>query len=524
MARSRKPKGAKNANVQSGGKDDTVAASEAVDETSSETPEPETTETASEADVTDTETDVQEADSISVEAGDDTVASTDSSEKADASAEDVEANPASTPDVTEADALSVADPEPTLTDDTAETSADAEPGAPDEAEASDAPRDPEDTAPADLDLAATGADPEGTGPADITPATTGPVVHEKVVERKGGFFPMLLGGVAAAAIGFGLSEYLGGDLFGDNDAFADETRAALSAQTDSLDALSGRIDGLETAMPEVDLSSVESAIAALSARTEELGQEIADMSGRLGALDTNATDMAARMAELEKAPMEAAVSPAAIEAYEEEIARLRDEVQATLSDVETQRQEIASMAEAAVAAERNAEARAARAELRASLASLSAGLDAGQAFAEDLAPLQASDLVTVPEVLSANAGDGIATQAELVAEFPDAARAALGAAREAQSDGSAGTSRLTGFLAEQLGARSVTPRDGDSPDAVLSRAEAAVRAGDLETALNEISTLPEPAQAALSDWVSRAETRAAALTAIATVSDDLDTE
>ncbi|QFS84711.1 Mitochondrial inner membrane protein [Roseivivax sp. THAF40] len=412
-------------------------------------------------------------------------------------------------DINEAEALSAADPEPALTDNDASTTSET--------------TDDDATSDAATAIPPAGADPEGTGPADYEPSTAPvPVVHEKVIERKGGFFPMLLGGVVAAGLGFTLSQYLGGDLFGANDEFANETRAALTAQTDSLDALNGRIDGLESSIPEIDLTSVESAIATLSARSEELGVQIGDLSGQLTALQDSANSLGDRVGELEKAPMEAAVSPAAIEAYEQEIARLRGEVTATLSDVETQRQEISAMAETAVAAERAAEDRAMRAELRTALATLTADLDAGRPFATALEPLAASDMVTVPEVLSANAADGIATQAELIADYPDSARAALAAARDTED--AEGGNPLAGFLAEQLGARSVTPRDGDSADAVLSRAEAAVKGGDLETALNEISTLSEPAQAAVADWVTRAETRAAALAATETLSDELDTE
>ncbi|MGB3556503.1 MAG: hypothetical protein WBA25_17880, partial [Jannaschia sp.] len=58
------------------------------------------------------------------------------------------------------------------------------------------------------------------------------------------------------------------------------------------------------------------------------------------------------------------------------------------------------------------------------------------------------------------------------------------------------------------------PRDGDDADAVLSRAEAAIRAGDVATALTEVEALPDDARAELSDWIARAETRRAAQAAL----------
>jgi hypothetical protein len=63
------------------------------------------------------------------------------------------------------------------------------------------------------------------------------------------------------------------------------------------------------------------------------------------------------------------------------------------------------------------------------------------------------------------------------------------------------------FLRTQLGLRSLTPKDGTSPDAILSRAEQAVRDNDLNTALTEISTLPDVGQAVMADWVAIAQTR-----------------
>jgi hypothetical protein len=43
---------------------------------------------------------------------------------------------------------------------------------------------------------------------------------------------------------------------------------------------------------------------------------------------------------------------------------------------------------------------------------------------------------------------------------------------------------LTAFVQGQVGGRAVAPREGDDPDAVLSRVQAAVSAGDLEAALS----------------------------------------
>jgi len=46
----------------------------------------------------------------------------------------------------------------------------------------------------------------------------------------------------------------------------------------------------------------------------------------------------------------------------------------------------------------------------------------------------------------------------------------------------------------------LTPREGDDPDAVLSRAEAALRDGRVDETLALIATLPAEGQAAMMDW------------------------
>jgi len=68
-------------------------------------------------------------------------------------------------------------------------------------------------------------------------------------------------------------------------------------------------------------------------------------------------------------------------------------------------------------------------------------------------------------------------------------------------------------LREQLNVRSVAPRDGDDADAILSRAQAAVSEGQLQAALDEITALPEVAQAKLSEWAGLAQIRVDAVQA-----------
>ncbi|NIL96879.1 MAG: hypothetical protein GTO62_06995, partial [Planctomycetales bacterium] len=82
--------------------------------------------------------------------------------------------------------------------------------------------------------------------------------------------------------------------------------------------------------------------------------------------------------------------------------------------------------------------------------------------------------------------------------------------------------RIESFLRSQLNIRSLSPRDGDDPDAVLSRAQGALAANDLATALTELDLLPDSGKAAMSGWTDQAKARLAALEAIETLAKSLN--
>jgi hypothetical protein len=73
--------------------------------------------------------------------------------------------------------------------------------------------------------------------------------------------------------------------------------------------------------------------------------------------------------------------------------------------------------------------------------------------------------------------------------------------------GESWSDRVANFVRTQVGVRALTPRDGNDPDAILSRAEAALTVGDLAQALAELATLPVPAQDALAAWRAQAQLR-----------------
>ncbi|OOY29553.1 hypothetical protein BMI90_04765 [Thioclava sp. L04-15] len=329
------------------------------------------------------------------------------------------------------------------------------------------------------------AEPEAEPPAEPTPEPV--AAPQQVVVKKGGFGSALIGGVVAAVIGAGAAIYALPQLppsmiekLGLAGSTQDAERlAALEAKLDAeakkIDALGEDLASLKSVQPPApDLSGVQTALDQISAEVRGNKSAVEDLKTQIAGMVQG--DNGAAQAGIE----------AAAKAAEERIKQAEEQAQALKAQSEAAAK--ATMTQAAAAR-------------------VKAALDAGAPLDSPLADLRAAG-IAVPAALS---GD-IPTLQSLQASFPDAARAALDAARRAEAGTSLGD-RAGAFLMSQIGARSVAPKEGDGADAVLSRAQADVDAGQIAAALDEIGKLPEPAQAPLADWVSKAQARVAALDA-----------
>jgi len=354
---------------------------------------------------------------------------------------------------------------------------------------------PAETAPAETAPAET-PEPE-LAPAQAVPdearAET-PKAERPQPQPRASLWPPLLGGVAAAAIGAGVALFVFPQgLFPAN---TDDRLGALETR------LSTAISQLEAQIP----ADPAPALAALGARIDQAASE-----------PRSDPAIAARLDALEAAL--AALSPTAIDsavgaAIEAQLAPAIDTaVEAAIGTALGQ-----SVAEQE---DRAAEISAAQAELartqaaierRAALADLSGAAQSGAPAAAALARLAA----TGADVAALSALEtGIATLAALQADFAPAARAALAAAPLPED--AAPLDRVTGFLRGVTNARSLSPREGDDTDAILSRAEAHLRAGDLNAALAELDALPEGPASAMADWRTQTQLRAQTLAALATL-------
>lgn len=332
------------------------------------------------------------------------------------------------------------------------------------------------------------------------------VAEPQQPEARSSFFPMLLGGVAAGAIGFAAA------FFG----LAQKPDDALESINKNLDAVSTTVEtqGTEIVSITADLDAMPSAIAqaqdARLVKIEEavsrLGPQFEDFAATLSLLDE-------RITTLEKRPLTDSVSDAAIAAYEKEL-------QTAADSMAQQRAELEALIAEAKSSEGAAEEAALATVRRTAISKVISALENGTVFNEAIVDLENSG-TSVPDILASVSETGVASINQLMETFPEAARSALAVARlKAAESGEA--SGLSGFLKSQLGARSLEPREGTDPDAILSRAEAAVREGRLDEALSEIDGLDEAAQSELSGWSGRARLRLDALQAAQTLSTNLN--
>jgi hypothetical protein len=340
--------------------------------------------------------------------------------------------------------------------------------------------------------------PEPTPPPAAKPAEPAPVVTQK-----SSGLPLLLGFVLGALIA------------------AAAGVATLRYAPDYLALPSADLSGMEAA-----LGDQQAAMAALQARVEELSAApatdpaIADRLAQLESatppdvtvLSDRLDELAARLDALPSAPAVGGADPAELQALRDQIAALQSGTavseQATALAAEAE-QRLAEARDAAAALAAETQAATAAALRQAALGRVAAAVETGAPYASALA-----ELGEVPPALADHATTGVPSLARLQDRFPAAARRALEAALTADM-GASWTDRVTNFLRSQTGARSLTPREGNDPDAILSRAEAALASGDLTAALAEIATLPEAAKNAMADWTAEADQRQQAVQALA---------
>ncbi|WP_343080467.1 COG4223 family protein [Ostreiculturibacter nitratireducens] len=414
------------------------------------------------------------------------------------------------------------------------------------------------------------------------PAEPEPVKTEPPVRRRGGFWPTALGGVVAAGIGAGAALFVFPEgwrapepvkddaaiteristveaelaqlkseratiafvesRFGEISARIDEIAAqfqnagpgevlapsgdtaALAAELADLKANAASVDFVTTGLDEMSrrIDALQDSLRAIGAAPGEAGS-----AEGIAALAADVAELRSRAASAEFVTNSVGELSARIDSLESEIAAIRAELAeggAAAADIAAAAAEAeAKIAEAEAEATRlkqETEAAMQRVAARAALSHVQAAFETGTPMAGALDELAAAG-VEIPEALRATA-DGMPSLQALQGSFPDAARAALTESLKVTTEDAGTMDRIGAFLRSQTGARSLEPREGDDPDAVLSRAEAALRGGDLAAAIAELDGLPEEGKAAMEPWTAGARARLAAAEAIAALPAALD--
>jgi len=328
------------------------------------------------------------------------------------------------------------------------------------------------------------------------PVISAPTPDPAPESQGSGFFPLLIGGVIAGAIGFSVASLT--------------APSADSTLSNQVATQASAIEGLKRQVANIN----DEGLTALQDAQGELSDHISTLETEFR---STADALAGRVDALEDLPRVVGDGTApSTSAYQAELDALRAQI-ADMADIAETRLETARAEAAAI--EENAAAAARSAAGRAALARIQSGLESGAPIGAALGDLEEALGASAPDALLA-LQDGVPTMQSLREGYPEVAREALATAR---SEGVSGEeeSGFGAFLRDQLDVRSTAPREGNDADAILSRAESALNAGRLSEALAEVGGLPEVARAEMSDWLSRAEARANAQAAIDMLSTSL---
>ena len=349
-------------------------------------------------------------------------------------------------------------------------------------------------------------------PATAAVPTGKPAPQKAPAPRKGGFWSLALGGAVAAGAGAAaaiwamphLAPVTGGadPAAIRTEAVAAATQAGASAGSDAaakaIAALPPAQGGgaemqAQLAAQAEKIAALEAALAARPAASGDAST--AGLSGADSAeINTLRAAVAAQAQQIEALTARPQLDPQAL-AQVQALALSADQVKA---DIEAA---AASARQSLDAVQTEAEAATQRAQVVASVAALGAALEHGDSADEAVQQLENAG-VEVPAPL---AQEDLPTLVQIQMGFDAVARAALKDSLKAESRDGGAMTAMGNFLRVQTGARSVEPREGDDPDAVLSRAGALVDQGEITTALAELAALPPEGQQAMADWMAQAQ-------------------
>lgn len=275
----------------------------------------------------------------------------------------------------------------------------------------------------------------------------------------------------------------------------------LAGIDERLAVLEGRLDNLPAppAGDPVDLQPLLARIAALEEQAAAPASADPALLDRLAALEEQVATMSA-------------ADSKAVTAIGENLAALASRVE-TLAGENTQlRQQLADLRAARQAQAAKGSSLALAVNQLAQAVNRRGSYDAALRTVTALAGDDAATATALAD-LAAFAESGAPDLAGLRADFPVVARNVMKAIALAGGDDwvSSVLARVKSLVAIRRVGETVT---GDAPDALLARAEVALADGDVSTAVEHVSALPEPGLEAAAGWLDRARGRLAVTNAI----------
>ncbi len=288
------------------------------------------------------------------------------------------------------------------------------------------------------------------------------------------------------------------------------------------EAALGKVNDLATSVAALDkrLADVESKTASLAdTNLADLAKKLGDLATlanenrtRIGKLETAAaqppasggSDVAASLSDIEARLGKLETSVAATTDLASAVSSLRDRlapIEASLKDLGSRVDDLAAKVSTGGESERAARAIA--------IGMLQQAARNGGPFATELAMLKTLGIDNAEIAnLEPLAAKDTPSVAELQNQFPAVADAIL-VATSSTGPNAGFLDRLGAFGRGLVSVRPTTAISGSSPEAVVSRMQAAVDKGDLATALSERKALPADGQTASAAWAEAATDRVA---------------
>jgi hypothetical protein len=296
-----------------------------------------------------------------------------------------------------------------------------------------------------------------------------------------------LGGAAIVALVF-LGVWLAGLVPGRHAGPADEATASVAALNDRLAKIESSVAKTPASDPGVSerLSAADNAVKSLGIALTALNKRNDEVAARAEAVDKAVTELRDSVQGLSR-NTSASLSPADVEALQKRLATLEQAIRSTTGD------------------------KAARLALTA--AALRDAVIRGVPFTaelEEARALGADEKHLAP--LASFAASGVPSAATLAQELR-VSIPALAKASGAQPPGGDFLDRLQANASKLVRIRPVGTPPGDESSAVLARIEVETAQADIDGALVDLGKLDATTRALARDWIAKAQSRQAAITA-----------